>query len=296
MAVSLSALIPRVRDLIDWGPDQTWATTGSAASAVSVVAVTNGADWDVGAVGEFQDDGEQFKVQSINANNLTCFRGWNGTTAATHVSGTIVRDPKVSYRQINNALTAALQAAWPYCYIVTTTQVTPLSDGTVWYALNSADMEFLSARQVRGTAPALHSGEYVQRSRHPGLNKRIVFSRDLPTSVVASGVGVRFPSGFYDMTTNVIVRTKRVLTGTSDIEDSNQLPVAEAIITGALPRLLTDVQFRRLLQGVNLQQAVQISTLGPIQGAAYYEQQFRRQLESLRLAHEELYRSESQLN
>ena len=52
MAVSLTTLVPRVRDLLSELGDQTWATQGSAASAVSVIAVTNGAQWEEGAIGE----------------------------------------------------------------------------------------------------------------------------------------------------------------------------------------------------------------------------------------------------
>lgn len=288
MAVSLATLVPRVRDLLSELGDQTWFTRGSAASASSVVAVTDGTDWEEGAVGEFQDDGEQFKVISVSVNDLTCFRGHAGTTGAIHAANTaIVRDPNFSYNQINRGLTAAMQRLWPYVYKVTPTPVTP-STTTFWYDLAATDMELLGARQEYGTT-SIAVGEYATRSRRPTNKKFIRFARELPTAAAASGVGVYFPDGFYHATNTVKVRTKALVTGTSDIEDSTNLPVAEALIIGTLPRLLVDTQFKRLIYGVNLQQAMQISTLGPLQAASVYEQQFQTMLFHLKLKHDELY-------
>jgi hypothetical protein len=288
MAVSQSALIPRVRDLLSEFGDQTWYTQGSAASSSSVVAVTDGTDWEEGAVGEFQDDGEQFKVISVSVNNLTCFRGHAGTTGAVHAaSSTIVRDPKFSYRQVNQALTSALSRLWPYVYKVTSTPITPTTT-TYWYNLATTDIELLGARQEYGTT-SIAVGEFHTHSMRPTNKKFIRFERELPATAAASGVGVYFPDGFYHATNTVKVRTKSILTGTSDIEDSNLLPVADALIIGALPRLLIDVQMKRLVQGVNLQQAMQISTLGAAQAGSAYEQQFQTMLFHLKLLHDSLY-------
>ena len=291
MAVSLTTLVPRLRTILGELSDQTWVTQGSAASAVSVVAVTDGTQWDVGAVGEFQNTGfEQFKVLSISVNNLTCIRGWGGTTAASQAaSSTIIRDPIITGQNATDSLTQAMQRAWPYVYIVGSQPITP-STTTMWYNLNALDIELLGARQKYGTT-TLAFGEWVTgTARRPTNKKFAYFSRELDTSIAASGVGIRFKNNsFFHVTNTVTVRTKRLLTGTSDIEDTQELPVAEALIIGAIPRVLAEVQLRRILYTPNLQQAQQLGGLVPLQAASGYEQQFQTMLFHLKLKHDELY-------
>lgn len=293
MAVSISALIPRVRDQL--GDKIQFATRGTAADTTGVIAVTDGTDWEEGAVGEFQDDGEQFKVISVSANNLTCFRGWNGTTAAAHaavggINPTILRDPYYSYRQITQALTGRVHRLWPYAWKVGSTSVTP-STTTRWNDLAATDMALINATQRYGGSNEYEGWYGVEPGGYESVDSPvlpIVFRRRMD-AIVASGTGVRFPGGFHHATNTVTVRTARRITGTSDIEDSELLPVGETLMLGALATLLRGSQIQRVGDGVNRDQAVTIGSTSRLQTFGVLESDFRDQLQLLKFMHEQVY-------
>lgn len=281
MAVSQSALIPRVRDLLE---DRPFATKGSASSASSVVAVTDGTDWEEGAIGEFQSDGEQFKVISVSSNDLTCFRGWNGTTAATQAAATtIVRDPTFTYRQVNQALTAGLNRLWPYAWKTETVALT-YSATTIWYnfAPTGTPVGLVKVQQRYGA-----SNEYIGYFGSAG-RRPFIIDNNLPTGLVAAGRGIRFPAGSYSQQDYSVIAAV-LITGTSDIEDTAELPVADTLVTGALGRLMNAKQVARTTQGINRDQATTISNLAPLQAGSVFEEQFVDALQMLRIKYRARY-------
>jgi hypothetical protein len=196
-AITQAALIQRIRYELG---DHPWETTGSAASASSVVAVADGTDWAEGDIGEFEDDGEQFWVKSISTNDLTCVRGYNGTTAATQAaSSRILKFPRYAYKEVINAIESTIQSL-PYHKIWKKVgdTITPDASATVWYDLAADALDIIDARQLYSTSDT-KEGRYGERhSSFP-----IILRRNMTTSLVASGVGVRFPAGFYHASNTV---------------------------------------------------------------------------------------------
>lgn len=282
MAVSTTALIPRVRTYLDERP---FVTTASAASASSVVAVTAGTDWEEGAILEFQNNGEQALVRSISSNDLTCVRGWNGTTAATQASGQGWRDPQYTYDNINKCLASAVRRLWPYAWKSSPDTITPDTVDPIqtWYDLDENALALINVAQRYGTSD-LKLGIFGD-----GRDARqVVFERNLPTGLVTSGVGLRFPQGFYHATNAVAVNFAAAITGTTDIEDSGSLAVADAVIFGALGRLLSGKEADRVTLGEDQETARSVRVGARLSAGAYYERLFRKECESLRLNHQRI--------
>lgn len=280
MAVSTSDLIARVRTYLDERPMVTTATATN--SSTTTVAVTDGTQWDKNAVIEFQDNGEQCLVSSVSGNNLTVIRGWNGTTAAAHSSIQAWRDPQYTYDNINKCLASAVRRLWPYCWKATDDTITPLSDGTVWYDLNSAALALINVVQQYGTSD-VNLGIYGDGTS----NLQVIFERNLPTGLVTSGVGLRFPNGFFHPTNTVRVKFAAAISGSSDIEDDGELAVADAVIFGALGRLLSGKEIERVSSGEDLEPARSVRVGGRLSTGAYYERLFREELEALRISHQQ---------
>jgi hypothetical protein len=276
MAVSTSALIPRVRSYLDERP---FVTTASAASSSSVVAVTDGTDWEEGAVLEFQNNGEQALVKSISSNDLTCVRGWNGTTAATQASGVAWRDPQYTYDNILKCLESAVRRLWPYAWKATDDTITPLTDGTNWYDLADG-LALINVVQQHGTSDQ-RLGIYGDGRSE----KQVIFEKNLPTGLVASGTGLRFPNGFYSTANVVRVKYAAAITGTSDIEDDGELAVADAVIYGALGRLLSGKEAERVTHGEDQEVSRSVRVGARLSAGAYYERLFRKELEMLKILH-----------
>lgn len=278
MAVSQSALIPRVRTFLN---DKPYVTTGTAANAAdTTIDVTDGTRWEEGAIGEFQDTGDQFYVQSVAGNVLTVIRGWNGTTAAGHTAITLFRDPTYFYKDINEALTAALNGLWPYAWKKTTLNITP-DTTTVWFDLASDFVDVITARQRYGA-----SNEYVGTYGAKNTGRAMITQHNMPTALVASGKGARFPQGFFHNSNVVTVSYRTPITGTSDIEDSATLPVAEAMIYGALARLLTGKEIERISYGEDVEVSRGVNPGQRMRVSAYYENLYREKLQMLKLNHE----------
>lgn len=283
MAVSISDLIPRVRDLLD---DEPWETTNSSdpGAGGTTFTVPDGTRFEEGDVVEFQDNGEQVRVASVSGNTLTVKRGHNGTTAAAHSSGTVIlKNPIYGYRQISQALTWAVQQLWPYAWKVVTVSVTP-STTTIWYDADATGLALINATQRYGASNE-HEGFYGR----PGTNKPVVFEQNMDTGLVASGKGLRFPRGFYHPTNAVTVRLAAAITGTSDIEDSTTLPVADAVIFGACYRLTLGKQILRGSKAPNLEEAASVGESARLRTALFTREEFDRMLQSLRLRHQDVY-------
>lgn len=235
MSLSQATLVQRIR----WEQkDFPWETTGSAASSSSVVSVADGTDWGEGELGEFQDDGEIFYVKSISTNDLTCSRGYYGTTAATHASGRIVKRPRHFYYEIVNAISSVIQGQlmWPKVYKKVADSITPSPADTVWYDLAADALDLIDVRQLYGTSD---TKEYRYGLRHD--SHKVVLRRNMTTSLATSGVGVSFPGGFIHPTNTVNIDYAARITDTvatnsySDLTDGDAL--VEAVIYGAVAHL-----------------------------------------------------------
>ena len=116
-------------------------------------------------------------------------------------------------------------------------------------------------------------------------------ARDLPASVATSGTGIMFPQGIYDTSGSnvVVVRDARVINGTSDIEDSGSLPVAEAMVWGVAGRLLKDKEVSRVTAGEPQTVTSSVGTGARFSLGSEYEQEWRRQLEYLKVRLQAVY-------
>lgn len=283
MTVSISALVPRVRDLL---ADRPWETTSTTTTTATTVAVPDGTLWDAGDIGEWQTGtvgGEQFMVQVVAANNLTVVRGYAGTTAETHTSGDrVVKNPTYTYRQITQALTDGVNTLWPFVYKTGTVTLTP-STTTVWYNLNASTIGVIAVTQQYGT-----SGTYVARYGQRG-NYAFELDMNMPTALCASGRGMRFPSGIVDTTNSILVTDQRYVTGTSDIEDSGQFPVGDYLVHYATGRLLQAMEINRVSGFAHDGVAQTVRETSRLQTGAFYANLAKQKLELLAIKYERQY-------
>lgn len=243
MSLSQATLVQRVRYELG---DRPWETTGSAAGATGVVAVADGTDWSEGDIGEFVTDGDTFWVQSINVNDLTAVRSYWGSTGAAHgASSRIYKNPRYTFMEITNAITAVIQdRLWPHAWKKVADSITPSPTTTIWYDLAAPARALIRAVQQYGPSD-LAVGFFGIRHTAP----RIVFERNLPAAICASGVGVQFPDGFYHASNDVAIDYAAKITATvgtgsySDISDGDT--VVEAIIYGAAAHLEAALENRK---------------------------------------------------
>jgi len=288
--LSSSDLVQRVRDMLGYNPYETTSTTTTTAVTVAVV---DGTRWDEGAIGEWQTGTvgyEQFYVQTVAVNNLTVVRGYNGTTAETHTSGDRVLridNDGFSGRQIQQAINQSVLDLWPWVWKVGTDTLT--YDATKkWYDLNAATLGIVRVMQVKNTSIADIG---IFRDRYFGDSLSYLVRRGLPTAFAASTNAIMFPRGVYDTsgTNNIIVTDIRAVVGSTDIVDSSNLPVAEAVTYGAVARLMRASEIRRVTFGSPLE-AVQTSGTGArLQLSGFYEDQYRKRLEELSVRLRQLY-------
>ena len=242
-AITRASMRQRIRWLLG---DFPWETTGSAASSSSVVAVVDGTDWAEGDIGEFEDDGEQFKVQSISSNNLTAVRGYNGTTAATQAaSSRILKGPRYGFIEIANAIESVIQnLPYPKVYKKVADTLTPPTtlQTVAWTDLAAAALDIIRVTQSYGTGTEL--GIYGQRHSW----RPVVLGRNLPTAQAASTVGLQFPGGFYHATNTVNVDYAARITdaGTTSYDDLNEGDLlTEAVVNGAVSLLEAALENRK---------------------------------------------------
>jgi len=116
-------------------------TNGSITDSATSVVVDEGDYFSMGDIIEFLDDGEQCYVTASAVETLTIIRGWNGTTAAAQADNSIIiKNPRLSVKQIDDATTATLHQlgtlgvhTWGYGEIT-------LVAGQEWYDLTATDI------------------------------------------------------------------------------------------------------------------------------------------------------------
>lgn len=245
--------------------DLGWETTGSAASSSSSISVPDGTQWGVGDYGEFVNNGEGFRVSAVVTNDLTATRGYYSTTAATQASGRILKEPRFKFNEITNAVSTVVQGFLPHprVYKVVADTITPAPSTTTWYDLASDALGIVSAYQTQ-------SGTVMQFGQHHRWD-RIIFRRNLPTTLVASGVGVAFPDGFLDPTDTVYVNYAARITDTQTVagtydDFSDGDAITEAIILGTVAFLQGALELRKPRNSLN--------ESNRLQGESYYNQLF----------------------
>jgi hypothetical protein len=291
MAISSSALVQRVRDILE---DRAFQDSSTTTGTGTTITVTDTSIYSPGAIVEWQTGAvgyEQMYVRSItNATDMVVIRGYNGTTAETHTSGdAIVVNPSFTGRNIQQSITQILNESYPQAWVPGTVSLT-WTGTTKWYNLNALTLGIVSVTQIKNTTVTDY-GRFRDKYQGDGLS--YIVQRDLPTGVVASTTGISFPLGVYDSRTSggnaIVVRDVRAITGTSDIEDSATLPVAEAIVWGVCGRLLKAKEARRVAAG---EPATVTGTVGT--GVRFglgreYEQEWRNRLERIKYALADLY-------
>jgi hypothetical protein len=262
--LTATQLVPRVRDLLGDTPSVlTSTTTGTGTSITlsdaSTMSEGDILEWQTGAVGY-----EQMLVTNANGgvNPITVVRGVNGTTAESHTSGdSLFVNPSFTGRQTQQAISAGVRKLWPYCYIVTSCDLGAPSTN-VWYNIVGAPAEtmgLVDVRQQFGTAPALYQGDYVLYGSRGGLP--VMYDLTLDTSIVATGFGIRFPSGFYHPTNHPFARVASPITGTAaDIPDSGKWPVADAVAYFAAGRMTGALEIPRVSTGGDLESSTTVGT------------------------------------
>lgn len=243
MTLSQATLLNRIRwHLGDLG----WETTGSADSATSDVLVADGGDWSEGDVGVWEEDGDTFYTRDVSGDNVVATRSYYGSTGAAHEAGRIFKNPKYKTLEMTNAISEIIEFAlpWPKFYKVTATTITPDAVNKVWYDLAADAYALVRVRQLYG---ADDRRVYEYGGRH--IYNRVGFSRGLPTSLVASGVGVAFPDGFAHTTNTVSIdyATKITDTVTSTLYDDFSAgdAITTAIEYGAVALLQGSLELRK---------------------------------------------------
>lgn len=279
MSLAQSTLVQRIRYELG---DRPWETTGSAADATSVIAVAAGTDWVAGDVLEFPADGDTALVRSIASNDLTCVRSYWGSTGASHAaSSRIYKNPRYTFMEITNAISSVInERLWPWVYKKVADTITPAPTTTVWYDLGTSGdvLGIISVRQLYGGSNE-KQGFFTPSRR--GAPRRFEVKRNMTTTLVTAGVGMRFPDGFYHNTNAVNVDFAAKITDTvatnaySDFSAGEAL--VEAIIYGAVSHLEGALENRKPRQPRQDRETVR--------GAAMYEAKFS---DALRRAEMEL--------
>ncbi len=290
MAISSSALVQRVRDILGDRPLQDSSTTTTTATTIVVADTTlyspgRIVEWQTGAVGF-----EQMYVRSItNATDMVVIRGYNGTTAETHTSGdAIIIEPSFTGRTIQQAITAILNDSWPEAWVPGTISLA-YSATTKWYDLNALTMGIVGVVQKKNSTVTDY-GKF--RDPYQGDGRSYVVQRNLPSAIVTSTNGIWFPNGVYDSRTggnNMVVTDARIITGTSDIEDSGSLPIAEAMVWGVAGRLLKAKEVSRIVAGEPQTVTSSVGTGARYSLGREYTQEWRHRLEDVKVRLQAVY-------
>jgi hypothetical protein len=290
---SVNDLVQRVRDLLN---DQPYETTSSTTTTADTVSVPDGTIWNEGDILEWQTGTigyEQAYVVDIVANDLTTIRGYGGTTAETHASGDrIVQGPSFFGRQLQQAGYTACRGLWPYVYKTEVVPITPTgSSDPVWFNVNVAGADpvgLVRATQEYGTSPKLYLGVFGVRGGRP-----IEMDYRLPSSIAASGIGVRFPSGLYHPTNTINLEVQQTVTGIladNDILDTSQFPVADCIIYFMAGRVVQALEIPRVAVGTDLETSGSVGTGSRLQTGQYYTSLAKQKLEELALKYRNHYK------
>lgn len=265
--VSITSLIPRVRQLLEDEPFEDY-TTGTITAVATSQAVNQGAAWAEGDVLEYQDDGDLAKVRTGGSSPLTIKRSHAGATASSHASGVVLfKNPDWRYLQIQEALTRVVDELWPQVWQTDSTTVTPTQNGE-WYNLVAGLKDVVSVVQLTVGTPT-RAVFFGQRGGPP-----FTIQHNLPTSLVGSGIGIRFPRGV-DNYTNTVAITYRSKITTADIEDGL---MSEAVIYGACWRLLAG-KAATLSEDEGVREPIG----NPLQGWGLFKQLYEEKLDQLSL-------------
>lgn len=247
MAVSQATLILRVRRLLDDNSFSDLDTAGVAPGGTSVT-VADSSKYEIGDFIEWQDDGDVALVTALpDGTHLTVRRSQKGTTASTHAASTVIlKNPHFYYNDIADQINRVIKSLWPYAWKgVSLSAITPAPTTTVWYNAAADLIDLVHVTQRYGTvAKVAFYGD-------TGSGLAVQVERNMPTAVVASGVGIRFPNGFAtnDYDVNVTYRAKLTDTlSTGNYSDLSDDTLAEAIIHLAAGQLVAYKEARKATQ------------------------------------------------
>jgi len=254
MALAKATVVRRIRRILNDNPFQDTCTEAMDTTETGL-DVADTTKYDVGAVVEFQDDGEQCLITVLaSATTLTVIRNYNGAapgTGTTHaISGAILRDPVFSYNQIEEAVDATLRGLWPHVYKAVTMSITPVA-GTSWYEIdeptadNATEMlELSSITQVDSNTPTGYRYYGERRGMFPAY-----LHMDVPTTIAGSGVALYIPT--LANTNTITVKGIGKLTATlattnyADISDGVE---ADTVVYYAVSRLVAATDISRSTQ------------------------------------------------
>jgi hypothetical protein len=222
----------------------TLATTCDSSTTSIVLTYTPGAEIVAGVIIEI--DYEQMMVVSNTTVTLTVIRGWNGTTAASHTSSTVVYvEPRFPRQAILDEAISELRAL-PQTIFTTETVVLTFSSNT-----NRVDLTGATGTVYR----VIHADRAnFEGQSYPGFKPTLRIIRNADPTAFPSGYAVAIDEGlsYGQVATVRVVYAKSLatttLTSSTDLQATVGLPItAEDIIAfGAASRLLYDKEALRL--------------------------------------------------
>ena len=222
----------------------TLATTCNSSTTSIVLTYTPGAEIVAGVIIEI--DYEQMMVVSNSTVTLTVIRGWNGTTAASHTSSTVVYvEPRFPRQAILDEAISELRAL-PQTIFTTETVVLTFSSTT-----NRVDLTGATGTVYR----VIHADRAnFEGQSYPGFKPTLRIIRNADPTAFPSGYAVAIDEGlsYGQVATVRVVYAKSLATTTlssgTDLQSTVGLPItAEDIIAfGAASRLLYDKEALRL--------------------------------------------------
>ena len=264
MSLSQATLVQRVRWELGDRPWEDSALTAASASSTITGATTG--YWVKGDIGEFIEDGDTWLTISETTGTITATRSYDGSTGAAHTTKRGLKNPRYRYNEIVNAIESVIQdQLWPKAWKKVADTITPLST-TTWYDLAAEARGLINVRQLYGTSDAKEGRYGGRHSAYP-----VWFRRNMTTSLVTSGVGLRFPGGMYHASNTVNVDYAAKITDTiatsnySDLSDGDA--VVEAIIFGAVSHLEGALENRKPRKPRQDRET--------LRGAALYDRRFR---------------------
>lgn len=243
MTISQSTMVRRVRDIL--GEDVRWQTLATVSDGTDTTAVvTDGTDWNEGAILEWQEDGDQAYVQSVSSNTLTVIRSVNGTTGAAHSATAATKDPIYPYIKVTDAIDACVQTVWPWAWKTVETSFST-DTSTIYYELGNNVIDLVRAFQEDGSAVPV-----ARFFGAKGSGKPIALGRNLNslTGVTTDAVAY-FPNSTYDDTNTVYVQYRALITDATSggsYSDFSEDGLSEALCWGAASRLVKTQAAARL--------------------------------------------------
>jgi len=281
MPLSRVTLIQRIRDILE---DHPFETTGDAASGTSTITVADGTMWGPMNIGEFQEDGDTFLSRSVSGTTVTAVRSYEGTTGAFHAVGSrLWKDPDFRFSQIDNAVKTILRSLWPHAWRKLDVSITPNTTDQ-WFNGNADSIDVFQAVQRYG-ATNERIGFYTTKYWGRRTGRLVIMERNLPTALVTSGVGLRFPEGFYHSSNVVQVSTRariRDSVTSGNYDDLVDGTMAEAVVFGAVAHLLVGKEVPRITQQDVRQGDRSVGPGARVAASGYYRALYQQTLSKLR--------------